>query len=152
MRIARVEPLTSTRAIRGPFDYRLGDSQAAVEVGSLLRVQFGRSRTVGVVVELAGDSQLKPEQLVEAEAVLPDAVPADLVKLARWMAAEYCSTPARALRLVLAPGARRRVRPRKVTPRRGISSIPRLAPPELTSGQDSGPRAGARGPRATGRR
>ena len=137
MRIARVEPLTSTRAIRGPFDYRLGDGQAAVEVGSLLRVPFGRSRTVGVVVELAGDSQLKPEQLVEAEAVLPDAVPADLVKLAQWMAGEYCSTPARALRLVLAPGARRRVRPRKVTPPRGISSIPRPAPPELTSGQDA---------------
>jgi primosomal protein N' (replication factor Y) len=137
MRIARVEPLTSTRAIRGPFDYVLGDGQAAVEVGSLLRVPFGRTRTVGVVVELAGNSQVKPEQLVEAEAVLPDAVPPDLVKLARWMAAEYCSTPARALRLVLAPGARLRVRPRKVSARRGTSSITRPAPTELTSGQEA---------------
>jgi len=137
MRIARVEPLTRTRAIRGPFDYLLGDGQAAVEVGSLLRVPFGRSRTVGVVVELAGDSQVKPEQLVEAEAVLPDAVPADLVKLARWMAAEYCSTPARALRLVLAPGAQGRVRPRKVTSRRSISPVTRPVPPELTPGQEA---------------
>ncbi len=137
MRIARVEPLTSTRAIRGPFDYVLGDGQAAVEVGSLLRVPFGRSRTVGVVVELAGNSQVKPEQLVEAEAVLPDAVPADLVKLARWMAAEYCSTPARALRLVLAPGARLRVRPRKVSTRRGTGSTSRPVPPELTPGQEA---------------
>ncbi|MGN6168365.1 MAG: DEAD/DEAH box helicase, partial [Solirubrobacteraceae bacterium] len=143
MRIARVEPLTSTRAIWGPFDYRLGDDQAEVGVGSLLRVQFGRSRTVGVVVELAGKSRLAPEQLVEPEAVLPDAVPADLVELARWMAAEYCSTPARALRLVLAPGARRRVRPRKVASRRDTSSAPRdtisaprLPPPDLSSGQE----------------
>ena len=96
MRIARVEPLTRTRAIRGPFDYRLADDQAAVQVGSLVRVPFGRSRAVGVVVELAGNSRVEPEQLAEPEAVLPDPVPADLVELAGWMATEYCSTSARA--------------------------------------------------------
>ncbi len=32
-------------------------------------------------------------------------VPEDLVALAGWIAAEYCSTLARALRLVLPPGA-----------------------------------------------
>jgi primosomal protein N' (replication factor Y) len=46
--------------------------------------------------------------------VLPGAVPADLVALARWMATEYCSTPARGLALVLAPGAGRATRARKV--------------------------------------
>jgi primosomal protein N' (replication factor Y) len=136
MRIARVEPLTSTRAIRGPFDYRLGDGQDEIEVGSLLRVPFGRSRTVGIVVELAGDSRVQAEQLVEPEAVLPDAVPADLVELAHWMAAEYCSTPARALRLVMAPGARRRVRPRKVAPPSRTNCTPMTAPPKLSSGQE----------------
>jgi primosomal protein N' (replication factor Y) (superfamily II helicase) len=135
MRIARVEPLTSTRAIRGPFDYRLGGDQQDVEVGSLLRVPFGRSRTVGVVVELSDNSRVQPEQLIEPEAVLPDAVPADLVELARWMAAEYCSTPARALRMVTAPGARRRVRPRKVAPSRGTSSTPDTPHPNLSAGQ-----------------
>jgi primosomal protein N' (replication factor Y) len=103
--IARVEPLTRTRAVRGPFDYRLRPDQTGVAVGSLLRVPFGRSRTLGVVVELADRSELAPERLAEPDAVLPASLPADLVALAGWMAKEYCSTPARALGLVLAPGA-----------------------------------------------
>ena len=113
MRIARVQPLTRTRAIQGAFDYRLGDDHDGVAVGSLVRVPFGRRRAVGVVVELSTNSEVEPERLAEPEAVLPDAVPPDLVSLALWMAREYCSTPARALALVLAPGATRRVRVRK---------------------------------------
>jgi primosomal protein N' (replication factor Y) (superfamily II helicase) len=104
MPIARVEPLTRTRAVRGPFDYRLGAGQEKVEVGSLLRVTFGRQRTLGVVVGLAEHSELEPERLSEPEAVLPGSIPPDLVALAGWMAREYCSTPARALGLTLAPG------------------------------------------------
>jgi primosomal protein N' (replication factor Y) (superfamily II helicase) len=103
--IARVEPLTRTRAIRGPFDYRLRPDQLEVEVGSLLRVPFGRRRTLGVVVELASHSELAPERLAEPDAVLPAGLQPDLVELARWLADEYCSTIARALSLVLAPGA-----------------------------------------------
>ncbi len=137
MRIARVEPLTRTRAVRGPFDYRLPPEYPALDVGALLRIPFGRSRTVGVVVELASESAVDPERLAEPEAVLPDAVPADLVALARWMADEYCSTPARALSLVLAPGARRRVRPRTVRAvAAGTSNgTPHPAPARLTGGQ-----------------
>jgi primosomal protein N' (replication factor Y) (superfamily II helicase) len=103
--IARVEPLTTTRAIRGPYDYRLRPDQLEVGVGSLLRVPFGRRRTLGVVVEMATASELEPERLTEPDAVLGAGLPEDLVKLARWMAREYCSTPARALGLLLAPGA-----------------------------------------------
>jgi primosomal protein N' (replication factor Y) (superfamily II helicase) len=102
--IARVQPLTTTRAVKGPFDYRLADGQAA-EVGSLLRVPFGGRTSLGVVVELAATSELAPERLAEPEAILGAGVGADLVALAHWMAAEYCSTPARALALMLAPGA-----------------------------------------------
>src|SRR5262249_36809494 len=41
--------------------------------------------------------------------VLDDTVTPELVELALWLAAEYCSTPARALQLVLPPaGARER--------------------------------------------
>ncbi len=137
MRIARVEPLTRTRAVRGPFDYRLPADYPVLEVGALLRVPFGRTRTVGVVVELASDSALAPDQLAEPETLLPDAVPADLVALAKWMADEYCSTRARALSLVLAPGARRRVRPRTVRAAaagRG-NGTPHPAPARLTGGQ-----------------
>src|SRR6201996_6882207 len=102
--IARVEPLTRTRAVRGPFDYRLAPGPD-VEVGSLLRVPFGARSSLGGVVELAERSELDPARLVEPEAVIGAGVGADLVALARWMAREYCSTPARALQLMLAPGA-----------------------------------------------
>jgi primosomal protein N' (replication factor Y) len=103
--IARVEPLTLTRAVRGPFDYRLRPEQADVGVGALLRVPFGSRKTLGVVLELATESALAPERLAEPDAVLPPGVPVDLVELAGWIAGEYCSTPARALTLVLPPGA-----------------------------------------------
>jgi len=113
-KIARVEPLTRTRAVRGPFDYRLRSDQGDVEVGSLLRVPFGHRPTLGVVLELADRSELEPDRLAEPDAVLPSTIPADLVELARWMADEYCSTPARALGLVLAPGAVEGIRAREV--------------------------------------
>ncbi|MBV9801068.1 MAG: hypothetical protein JO039_23690, partial [Solirubrobacterales bacterium] len=103
--IARVQPLTTTRAIRGPFDYRLRPEQADVEIGALLRVPFARRRALGVVVDLAGESELPPERLLEPDTVLPAGVPPDLVALAAWMAREYCSTMARCLSLMLAPGA-----------------------------------------------
>jgi primosomal protein N' (replication factor Y) len=102
--IARVEPLTRTRAVRGPFDYRLRPDQSDVGVGALLRVPFGRQTTLGVVLELARESELEPERLVEPDAVLGPGVGPDLVELAGWIAEQYCSTPARALGLVLPPG------------------------------------------------
>ncbi len=99
-----MQPLTLTRAVRGPFDYRLRADQGEVGVGSVLRVRFGHGRMLGVVVGLADRSEVAPERLVEPDAVLPASVPEDLVALARWMAREYCSTTARALALMLAPG------------------------------------------------
>ena len=94
--IARVQPLTRTRAIRGLFDYRVDSGGEELAVGSVLRIPFGNATTLGVVVELARESQLEPERLVEPLAVLPGTLPAELVELASWMAAEYCSTEARA--------------------------------------------------------
>jgi primosomal protein N' (replication factor Y) len=111
--IARVEPLMNTRTVRGPFDYKLGAGQHGVQVGTLLRVPFGRRTTLGVVVELAGQSELEPARLAEPEAVLAAGVPADLVELAMWLAEETCSTPARALGLMLAPGSASGARARK---------------------------------------
>ena len=102
--IARVQPLTRTRAVRGPFDYRLAPGQE-VQVGSLLRVPFGSRSSLGVVMELAEHSELAPDRLAEPEAVIGAGLAPDLVALAEWMAREYCSTPARALQLMLAPGS-----------------------------------------------
>jgi primosomal protein N' (replication factor Y) (superfamily II helicase) len=102
--IAKVEPLTTARALRGPFDYRLPASMADLEVGSVVRVPFGRRRVLGVVVGLAEASELPPERLAEPLEALEAGTPPELVRLGLWVAREYCSTPSRGLQLVLPPG------------------------------------------------
>ena len=104
MAILRVEPLTTARALRGPFDYRWPERMADVEVGSVVRVPFGPRRILGVVVELAEASELPPERLAEPIEALEAGASADLVRLGLWVAREYCSTPSRGLQLVLPPG------------------------------------------------
>jgi primosomal protein N' (replication factor Y) len=99
--IARVEPLTTTRRLSGPFDYSLPEEP--VGVGSIVRIPFGAQKLDGVVVGLAESSEVAPERLVAPLSVRRDSIPADLVDLALWMAGEYASTPARALSLVLPP-------------------------------------------------
>jgi primosomal protein N' (replication factor Y) len=105
--IAQVEPLTTARALRGPFDYRLPPELegGAVVVGSMLVVPFGRREVLGVVMGLAERSEVAEEKLLEPLRALELGVPLDLVALAEWLAVEYCSTVARALRLVLPAGA-----------------------------------------------
>ncbi|QEC48633.1 primosomal protein N' [Baekduia soli] len=102
--IVQVEPLTTARALRGPFDYVRPDG---TDVGSLLEVPFGRQRLTAVVTGVVDHSE---HRLAAPLRVLPDALPADLVDLGLWLAREYASTPARALSLLLPPrGARERV-------------------------------------------
>jgi primosomal protein N' (replication factor Y) (superfamily II helicase) len=113
-RIAQVEPMTTARALRGPFDYRLpGSLSVDVGIGSMLVVPFGRRQVLGVVVGLAEHSDVAEEKLLAPVRALELDVPVDLVALAEWIAAEYCSTIARALGLVLPPGATRRLSGRK---------------------------------------
>ena len=114
--IARVEPLTQARALRGPFDYRVPERMEA-GVGSVLVVPFGSRRVLGVVVETAERSDVPAEKLVEPIEALEGGVPPELVRLGLWTAEEYVSTPARGLSLVLPPGtgtgARQRTRARR---------------------------------------
>ena len=98
--IARVEPLTTTRRLSGPFDYRV---EGPVEVGALVRMPFGHQKLDGVVVGVGETTDVAPEKLVDVTSVRGDSIPRDLVDLALWMAEEYCSTPARALSLVSPP-------------------------------------------------
>ena len=138
--IARVEPMTTTRALRGPFDYLLPDElRGGVDVGSMLVVPFGRREVLGVVVGLAEESEVAEERLLAPLRALELGVPVDLVALAEWIAAEYCSTIARALTLVLPPGAARRLSGRR---RREVARPRHLAvgarspdTPELTAEQ-----------------
>jgi primosomal protein N' (replication factor Y) len=132
--IAQVEPMTTARALRGPFDYRLPEElrDGAVGVGSMLVVPFGRREVLGVVVGLAESSEVAAEKLLAPLRALELGVPAEMVALAEWVASEYCSTLARALGLVLPPGATRRLSGRK---RRAVKRSEHLA-------------VGARSPRA----
>jgi primosomal protein N' (replication factor Y) (superfamily II helicase) len=113
--IAQVEPMTTARALRGPFDYRLPEELrgGVVDVGSMLVVPFGRREVLGVVVGLADSSDVAAERLLAPLRALELGVPVEMVALAEWIAAEYCSTIARALALVLPPGATRRLSGRK---------------------------------------
>jgi primosomal protein N' (replication factor Y) (superfamily II helicase) len=103
-RIAKVEPLTTARSLRGPFDYLIPQEMEGVGVGTMLVVPFGRRRVLGVVVDVAAESDIAPERLVEPISALESGVPAELVRLGLWLADAYCSTAARGLALVLPPG------------------------------------------------
>ncbi len=98
--IARVEPLTTTRRLNGPFDYRVEDG---VDVGSILEIPFGHQTLEGVVVELTERTDVPDAKLVAPKGIRADTLPRDLVELARWLGEEYCSTIARALALVTPP-------------------------------------------------
>ena len=135
--------MTTARSLQGPFDYRLPEElRDGVDVGSMLVVPFGRREVLGVVVGLAESSEVAEEKLLAPLRALdegPPTVPVDLVALAEWIAAEYCSTLARALSLVLPPGAARRLSGRK---RRAVARPEHLAvgarsphPPALTAAQ-----------------
>lgn len=135
--------MTSTRALRGPFDYRLPEElRAEVDVGSMLVVPFGRQRLLGVVTGLAERTDVAEERLLAPLHALELGVPAELVQLAQWVANEYCSTLPRALSLVLPPDAARRLsaRKRRVAPPRPPVNVPvgarRPSPPLLTAEQE----------------
>jgi primosomal protein N' (replication factor Y) len=131
--IAQVEPLTSARALRGPFDYALPEEMRDnVGIGSMLVVPFGRRELLGVVVGLSDASSVARERLLAPRRAVEADVPADLVELAGWIALEYCSTPARALSLVLPPGAGS-----------GVHSLARLVA-ELTAAGRAAPSTGVR--------
>jgi primosomal protein N' (replication factor Y) len=136
--IAKVEPLTPARALRGPFDYLLPGEMSEVDVGSMLIVPFGRRRLLGVVVDLAEHSELPPERLVEPLAALDRGVPPELVRLGLWVAEEYCSTPARGLALVLPPGAGTGALPRVGIRRALVARITKAGQAALDSAERLG--------------
>ncbi len=116
MAIAKVEPLLSTRNVRGPFDYRLPEAMGDVGIGTVLVVPFGRRRVKAVVVEIAETSELPDARLAEPFEALEAGVPPELVELGRWVGEEYCSTPSRGLGLVLPPGTGSGAEARRVRP------------------------------------
>jgi len=138
--VARVQPITTARSLTGFFDYLIPPHMdGLVAAGSMVVVPFGRRRILGVVLATGETSEVPRERLLEPLRVLEPGLPAELVGLAEWIAAEYCSTTARALALLLPPQATRRLSGRR---RRGTpapANVPvgtsRPEPPELTDEQ-----------------
>ena len=69
--------MTTARALRGPFDYRLPPELCGgeVEVGSMLVVPFGRREVLGVVVGLAERSEVAEGKLLAPLRALELGVP-----------------------------------------------------------------------------
>lgn len=141
MSIAKVQPLLSTRNVRGPFDYRLPSSMQGVGVGSILVVPFGRRRVKGVVVDLADRSELPDSRLAEPLEALEAGVPPELVELGRWVGEAYCSTAARGLGLALPPGIGTGADSRRV---RALTELEVEATPEASEAMSGGQRLGLR--------
>src|SRR4051794_26561643 len=130
----------------------------------MLVVPFGRRRLLGVVVDVADESELPPERLAEPIAALEADVPQSLVGLGLWVAREYVSTPARGLALVLPPGtgtgAGRPLRPKRslraaITPAgrgalRGGAPVGTREPGRPPGGAGGPPRAAGPPPRPPG--
>jgi primosomal protein N' (replication factor Y) len=77
------------------FDYLLpADRTTPVTVGARVLVPFGRTRKVGVVLDVASSSELAPERLKRALSVIDrdPLLPPDLMRLGRWLA-EYYKQP-----------------------------------------------------------
>ncbi len=115
--IAKVEPITTARTLRGPFDYRIPSGGDRIDVGSLLVVPFARRKILGVVVGMASGSELPDERLAEPLEVLEPATTAELIELGEWVGERYCSTRSRGIALALPPGAGTGRRPRSARPR-----------------------------------
>ena len=105
MAIAKVEPLTTARALRGPFDYLLSGP---------FRGGRGRHRAAGPVRPApgarGGGRDRRAQRIAARAARRADRGARGRASRPSWSASgsgsarEYCSTPARGLELVLPPG------------------------------------------------
>ena len=94
------------RPLRRTFEYAVPASMPVPAPGARVRVPFGRSKALGVVVGSAepGRDDLKPiDEVLDAEPLLPP----DLVALAEWLAAYYHHPIGDVLATMLPTAARR---------------------------------------------
>ena len=103
--VARV---TLEIALRKEFDYLIPpDLDGRVEVGTRVKVPFGRRQVLGCVTGLAEESthdSLKPIlKVIGAQSLVTPRV----LELAQWMAEYYCCAPETALKSVLPDAVRK---------------------------------------------
>ena len=100
--------MTLEIALRKEFDYLIPPELAGrVEVGTRVKVSFGRRQVLGCVTALAESSKhdsLKPIlKVIGAQSLVTPRV----LELARWMADYYCCAPETALKSVLPDAVRK---------------------------------------------
>jgi len=103
-----VAQVTLEIALRKEFDYLIPpDLDGRVEVGTRVKVPFGRRQVLGCVTGLAEESahdSLKPIlKVIGAQSLVTPRV----LELARWMAEYYCCAPETALKSVLPDAVRK---------------------------------------------
>ena len=103
--VARV---TLEIALRREFDYLIPpELEGRVEVGTRVKVPFGRRQVLGCVTGLAEQSDhesLKPiAKIIGAQSLVTPQV----LELARWIAEYYCCAPETALKSVLPDAVRK---------------------------------------------
>ena len=103
-----VAQVTLEIALRKEFDYLIPpELTGRVEVGTRVKVPFGRRQVLGCVTGLADQSRhdtLKPIlKVIGAQSLVTPRV----LELARWMAEYYCCAPETALKSVLPDAVRK---------------------------------------------
>jgi primosomal protein N' (replication factor Y) (superfamily II helicase) len=148
--VAQLVPLLRLRHLGDRrFDYLVPPGLAdRVRVGSVVRAPFGRRTARAVVVGLGDGGERDITDLRPIGAVAEDAVPEDLVDLARVVSERYLSSYESCLRLVVPPVPKRTseqdARPRNTWAVR----VPETAEADMVTAAEHGGKTGVAGPEA----
>ena len=117
------------------FDY-LAENAEAADVGLRVRVPFGRGERIGIVVEVADESEWPAGQLKPAGEILRDLppLPRDFIELCEF-AASYYQAPLGEVLLQALPAGLKRLSPPERRAGRATRTPPPGAPPVLTEEQ-----------------
>ncbi|MFN4324310.1 MAG: primosomal protein N' [Azonexus sp.] len=117
------------------FDY-VAAAASEQDVGLRVRVPFGRGEKLGVIVEVASDSDRPLEQLKPAGDILRDLppLPDDFFRLCRFASAYYQAALGEVILQALPGGLKRLDPPDRRNTRAGKPPAP-IAPPQLTAEQ-----------------
>ena len=117
------------------FDYT-AESCSAADVGLRVRVPFGKSERIGVIVEVVDDSDWPAAQMKAAGEILRDLppLPDDFFKLCEFASTYYQAAFGEVVKQALPAGLKRRAAPVR-RPARAVSPPHLASPPDLTAEQ-----------------
>ncbi len=138
MQIARVALDVPLRRF---FDYRVpeGERMSVADIGCRVRVPFGQRHKIGILVELAADTDIPLAQLKPIESILRELppLPAAWFRLTKFCAAYY-HAPLGQVMLSTLPAGLRALAPPKPRPlRQRIVDVPAQPAPLLTCEQEA---------------